>query len=511
MPRAIVILFFALLCACRPPGTFNPGDPTSEEYFLTQALACLLGSADCATAGGASGDSGSAGASVGGTMVGLVGSVSATLNGTETITISADGSYGFTTVLNPGDSYTVTVDTMPVPQACIAGVSGGTVPDTGSAVVDITCKSIIYVSGQFTDYDGNASSRIVRIETNGTYDSTFNVGTGLTGGAGTVSGLLVSPDGSGKVYAAGNFTSFNGTAANRIVRINVDGSIDTTFNSGTGFNNEVRSLAAAPDGSGDIYAVGNFTTYNGAGHIRIVRINSDGTADTAFATGSGISPGPPDRVVATTDGSNDIYVVGNFTNYNGTGYDNLLRLNDDGSHDGTFNLGAGFNGGQALYAVLSNDGSGDLYVHGTFTQYQGTVQGRVTRINPDGSRDTAFNISPGCNSNVDAVAVANDGSGDVYVAGPFSDCNSAGNTNGMARFNSDGTIDAGFPVTGVSGIEFLRASNDADGDVYIVGSLLNFNGTGVNRLVRVNSDASIDTGFNTGGSGLANTGDAIAP
>ncbi len=324
-------------------------------------------------------------------------------------------------------------------------------------------------------------------------------------------GLLVAPDGSGKVYVGGNFTSYNGTTANRIVRINVDGSIDTTFNTGTGFDNEVWSIAAAPDGSGDIYASGNFTTYDGASSVRIVRINSDGTRDTGFNVGTGITASVARDVIPLDDGSNDVYVVGAFANYNGMAYDNLIRLNDDGTHDGSFNLGAGFNIGNAFHAVLAGDGTGDLYVFGSFLQFQGATQGRLTRVNGDGTRDAGFNISLACDNNVEAMAATNDGSGDVYVAGGFTGCNSAANTNGMARYNSDGTIDTAFPVSGVSDVEFMRASPAADGDLYVVGNTLTFNGTGVFRLFRVNDDATVDTGFNTGTSGLSNIGYAIGP
>ncbi len=52
-------------------------------------------------------------------------------------------------------------------------------------------------------------------------------------------------------YVGGNFTTYNGVTANRICRINDDGSLDTTFSGGTGFNGIVRSIAAGP--SSDIF------------------------------------------------------------------------------------------------------------------------------------------------------------------------------------------------------------------------------------------------------------------
>ena len=87
----------------------------------------------------------------------------------------------------------------------------------------------------------------------------------------------------------GNFTSYNGTpAVNRVVRLNVDGTVDGAFATGTGFNADVLSLA--PDGSGNLYVGGIFTSYKGvAGVNRVVRLTATGTVDGTFATGTGFN------------------------------------------------------------------------------------------------------------------------------------------------------------------------------------------------------------------------------
>ena len=66
-----------------------------------------------------------------------------------------------------------------------------------------------------------------------------------TGFNGDVTSL--APDGSGNLYVGGNFTSYNGTAVNRVVRLTATGTVDGTFatGSGTGFNDAVFSLAPA--------------------------------------------------------------------------------------------------------------------------------------------------------------------------------------------------------------------------------------------------------------------------
>ena len=58
----------------------------------------------------------------------------------------------------------------------------------------------------------------------------------------------------------GNFTSFSGVPADRIVRLYADGCIDTDFNIGSGFDDDVNAMAIQQDGK--IILGGKFTDYN---------------------------------------------------------------------------------------------------------------------------------------------------------------------------------------------------------------------------------------------------------
>src|SRR3989442_15832898 len=81
----------------------------------------------------------------------------------------------------------------------------------------------------------------------GGIDSAFNPGGG--GADGIVHVVAVQPD--GKILIGGEFTSYNGDVAanDRIMRLNADGTRDTTFNSGgTGANVAVFALALQTDG-----------------------------------------------------------------------------------------------------------------------------------------------------------------------------------------------------------------------------------------------------------------------
>jgi hypothetical protein len=50
----------------------------------------------------------------------------------------------------------------------------------------------------------------------------------------------------------------NGTPRNNLARLNPDGSVDTTFDPGTGFDSVPRQLVALPDGK--ILAMGTFAS-----------------------------------------------------------------------------------------------------------------------------------------------------------------------------------------------------------------------------------------------------------
>lgn len=188
------------------------------------------------------------------------------------------------------------------------------------------------VIGTFTSYSGSVANRIARINTNGTLDTTFNAGTGFNN---TPLTMITASD--GKIYVGGTFTLFSGSNAPRIVRINTNGTHDPTFNPGAGFNNNVLSLAT--DASGRILAAGAFTTYSGSTVNRIVRINTNGTLDTTFNMGTGFDL-PTLTVDVAPDGK--IYVGGQFFTYSGSSANGIVGLNEDGTINTTFDYGTGF-------------------------------------------------------------------------------------------------------------------------------------------------------------------------
>jgi uncharacterized delta-60 repeat protein len=179
------------------------------------------------------------------------------------------------------------------------------------------------VGGGFLNYDGMSSNKIIRLNSDGSIDNTFNTGTGLNLPASTIA---VQSD--GKILLGGFFTTYSGVTQNYITRLNTDGTIDTSFSGNTsGFNNQVDTIVVQPDGK--IFAVGNFTQYNGVSSpIRVIRLNSDGSVDTSFGqAGTGANAQVWD-IALQNDGI--MYIGGIFSAYRGTSALGIAKINSSG-------------------------------------------------------------------------------------------------------------------------------------------------------------------------------------
>jgi len=140
----------------------------------------------------------------------------------------------------------------------------------------------ILVGGFFTAYNGVTENHLIRLNADGTKDATFNTGTGFNAFV-----RAIVPQADGKILVGGGFNSYNGVTENRIIRLNADGTKDATFNTGTGFNNWVNAIA--PQADGKILVGGQFTSYKGVTENGIIPLNADGTKDAAFNTGTGFN------------------------------------------------------------------------------------------------------------------------------------------------------------------------------------------------------------------------------
>ena len=174
----------------------------------------------------------------------------------------------------------------------------------------------ILVGGYFTSYDGNPSNYIIRLNPDGTIDNSFTIGTGFNS---IVNSIQVQQN--GKILVGGNFTLYDGNSASYIVRLNSDGTIDNTFAIGTGFDNTVNPISIQSDGK--ILAGGDFSTYDGNSVNRIIRLNTDGTVDNTFTIGTGFNSFV---VSIATQSDGKILVGGGFTSYDINSVNYIIRI-----------------------------------------------------------------------------------------------------------------------------------------------------------------------------------------
>lgn len=145
---------------------------------------------------------------------------------------------------------------------------------------------------------------------------------------GAVRDIQIQSD--GKILVGGDFTTHDDVPGiNRLIRLNSDGSADSDFiqSMGTGFNGSVKAIHIQSDGK--IIIGGDFTDYSGNTVGNIVRLNSDGTIDSTFQTNAGAGF---DSVVnkISQRSNNDIVIVGDFSTYAGSAAVRFARLDDQG-------------------------------------------------------------------------------------------------------------------------------------------------------------------------------------
>jgi uncharacterized delta-60 repeat protein len=167
------------------------------------------------------------------------------------------------------------------------GVTGS---DDQGRQVTLQADGKILLAG-WSNAGGTTDFALVRYDTNGTLDTTFN-GTGkVTTAIGTGSdlGLSVTVQSDGKILVAGQ----SDTAGNNfaVVRYLDNGILDTSFGAGTGKvdtpfggSSDDRGAAVLVQPDGKIVVAGTSKPSSGDYDFAIVRYNTDGTLDTQFNT-----------------------------------------------------------------------------------------------------------------------------------------------------------------------------------------------------------------------------------
>ena len=322
----------------------------------------------------------------------------------------------------------------------------------------------ILIGGIFNTYYGVTNRGIARINANGSADTSFR--SPLTDQSATVSAIAVQTNGQIVVGLE---------ATVPLVRLNTNGTVDSAFNAGSGPDGAVHAIAIQPDGK--ILIGGEFTHVHSVARGRIARLNSDGTLDNAFIPGAGA-----DYIVETIELLPDgrIYIAGQFHTYRQVPRNGICRLTSDGNLDSTFTPGQGANAAVFSMAIQSD---GRPIIGGFFSAYDNHPQNAVARLNTNGTYDATFqSIELLADGTVNAMQLQRDGK--VVVAGDMTQAH-------LVRLNLDGTQDDTYqPGLGPSDDVYAMAIQ-RDQKILIGGLFVAMDLTPANFIARLNGDLKL--------------------
>ena len=360
---------------------------------------------------------------------------------------------------------------------------------TGGDVRTITLQDDgkVLIGGSFTNLNGLFVNRLVRLNADGSPDTNYVPG---RFGNGEIKAVVVQPD--GYVVFAGSFTSFSGSAVNRIGRVSPNGYQDVNFapmfgaSIGYGTDGTINSVVLEPNG--EITIGGFFGHVNGIPRSGVARYLSDGYLDSTYQPAS-----VPGAVTALARQHDDkLVIIGSFTSVGEFARARIARLNADGSVDTTFDPGEGVTITPNALALTKD---GKILIGGAFTTVNGLPRNRIVRLNSDGSVDSTFDPGAGPNVSVWSIFAQNDGK--VLIGGTFQSVNHV-SRNHIARLNADGSLDTSFDPGQGADNTVLAIAVDDRGKIFIGGSFTQYNGLPRAHIARINGDLLLFNPVHTG-------------
>lgn len=247
----------------------------------------------------------------------------------------------------------------------------------------------ILISGPFTSVGSVPREYLARLNCDGTLDPDFDSGSLATGS----SELCLQPDGAILLKQ-----SFSGP----LLRLKTNGSLDAILIPRQ--SSFLRTFLALANGE-VIFASGDFPE-----SVLLLRLDSQGYQESGFRVELGPGPGllsaEVSALVLQPDGK--LLVGGRLTVAQGDfAVTNLARINADSSLDTTFEPAPAISSAPfGVYAVAVNR-VGKIFIGGSFPE-------GLLRLNEDGSMDGTYQLDAQANS----LNVQNDGR--IIIGGPFS-------------------------------------------------------------------------------------------
>ncbi len=298
-----------------------------------------------------------------------------------------------------------------------------------------------------------------------------------------INNVIIQPD--GKIVATGYDSDSDFNSDMIVMRLNSDGSLDNTFN-GTGkiqisfgSSNDSFGQSLALMDNGKIISAGYTWDVNNDLQCAFCRLNEDGTLDNSFGTGGLVimNLAGMQNYMNNVSMQGDKIVIGGISYQTGQAYITLSRYNSNGILDSGF----GQNGLVNIEVEMDNflmSPNGDMLIddqnrilYGTYVLGIQSTDFALFRFQADGAPDNSFGdfglsvVDMLGNSAINSLAVQNDGK---IIAGGYIEINGLRNFS-LVRFLENGDPDVSFGGTGIVITNPSPLSSGYDSNITYVG------------------------------------------
>jgi uncharacterized delta-60 repeat protein len=344
-------------------------------------------------------------------------------------------------------------------------------PDGSAVAIAIQADGKIVIASQIQNVNNTPVSDIARLNVDGSLDNSFQ-------GAGAVNGeiiaVAVQPD--AKLLVGGSFDAIGGGAHHYLARLNANGTLDSGF-ADPSLDSTVWSIAVQPDGK--ILAAGDFTVAGSTARAHLARFNTNGTLDTSFADPQICSTRASTVALQSTG---EVLVGGYFAyigNCSGTHsspyHSYLARFSSAGVLDSAFPIDPP---GSAVTAIVVGPDDA-LIVNGGYSVPAGGLR-LAAKLSANGTFVPAYgNLSNDGSTN--SFVLQPDGK--LLLAGDFQTI-AAQPRHGLARLNADGTLDTGF-----ADLHFSISNTNPNGTIFGIAAQRNGEVIAVGNFSLVNGQA----------------------
>ena len=405
---------------------------------------------------------------LGGNASGLTSGESVTLlnNGGDALTLSANGSFSFSTGLTSGNTYDVTVQSQTPGLSCSAGNGSGTIGSSNVTSVVVSCALIPFsvsgtVSGLSTNesvtLQNNAGDTLI-VSGNGAFTFATSQTTGATYDVTVQShtpGITCPVNNGSGTIASSNVTSIVVSCAAGTE------SVLHSFGSST-TDGVLPDAGLVMDGAGNLYG----TTEGGGASVQgtVFEIDAAGTESVLYSF-AGNTDGSSPQADLLRDSAGNLYGT-TFSGGASSAYGTVFKISAAGTESIVHSFTAPVTGdGESPLAGLVMDNAGNLYG----TTYVGGAHndGAVFKIDAAGTESVLYSFPIGTNGNANpSGSLIMDSSGNLYGTTVFGGANNGGTVFRISATGSESIVYSFGSSASDGWYPESRLIMDSDGNLY---------------------------------------------